>query len=116
MIRDKAGISSGGRRRRKAMFRRDQLAEVQDFLIRKDGGGAALENASRFPLSHTLDGCGHQLGSAMLESPNPENVSLRLDYKWGQVTLTRGSGCAHGRVVQLTVLLGMYHSPKQHVQ
>ena len=45
----------------------------------KDGGRAALENASRFPLSHSLDGCGNQPVSAMLENPNPENVSLRLD-------------------------------------
>jgi putative transposase len=45
----------------------------------KDGGGAALENASRFPLSHSLDGCGHQPGSAMLETQNQEKVSLSLD-------------------------------------
>jgi putative transposase len=45
----------------------------------KDGGCAALENASRFPLSHSLDGCGNQPVTAMLENPNPENVSLRLD-------------------------------------
>ena len=45
----------------------------------KDGGRAALENASRFPLSHSLDGCGHQLGSAMLETQNQEKVSLSLD-------------------------------------
>jgi putative transposase len=45
----------------------------------KDGGGTALENAPRLPLSHSLDGCGHQLKSAMLETPNPENVSLRMD-------------------------------------
>jgi putative transposase len=45
----------------------------------KDGGRAALENASRFPLSHSLDGCGNQPVTAMLENPNPENVSLRLD-------------------------------------
>jgi putative transposase len=45
----------------------------------KDGGGTALENAPRFPLSHSLDGCGPQLRSAMLETPNQENVSLRMD-------------------------------------
>ena len=45
----------------------------------KDGGGTALENAARFPLSHSLDGCGPQLGSAMLETQNLENVSLSLD-------------------------------------
>jgi putative transposase len=45
----------------------------------KDGGEAALENASRFPLSHSLDGCGHQPGSAMLETQNSEKVSLSLD-------------------------------------
>lgn len=45
----------------------------------KDGGGAALENAPRFLLSHSLDGCGSQLEGAMLETPNSENVSLRLD-------------------------------------
>jgi putative transposase len=36
----------------------------------KDGGPAALENAPRFPLSHSLDGCGPQLESAMLETPD----------------------------------------------
>jgi putative transposase len=45
----------------------------------KDGGGAALENASRFPLSHSPDGYGHQPVSAMLETQNPEKVSLSLD-------------------------------------
>ena len=45
----------------------------------KDGGGAALENASRFPLSHSLDGCGNQSMSAMLENQNQEKVSLSLD-------------------------------------
>ena len=45
----------------------------------KDGGPAALENAPRFPLSHSLDGGGNQPMSAMLETPNPEKVSLSLD-------------------------------------
>lgn len=45
----------------------------------KDGGRAASENASRFPLSHSLDGCGHQPGSATLETQNSEKVSLSLD-------------------------------------
>jgi putative transposase len=45
----------------------------------KDGGRAALENASRFPLSHSLDDYGHQPGSAMLETQNSEKVSLSLD-------------------------------------
>ena len=45
----------------------------------KDGGGAALENASRFPLSHNLDGCEKPSTGAMLATPNPENVSLRVD-------------------------------------
>ncbi len=45
----------------------------------KDGGRAALENASRFPLSPSLDACGHQPGSAMLENQNTEEVSLYLD-------------------------------------
>jgi putative transposase len=45
----------------------------------KDGGGAALENASRFPLSHSLDGCGNQSMSAMLETQNQEKVSLSPD-------------------------------------
>jgi putative transposase len=45
----------------------------------KDGGRAALENASRFPLSHSRDGCERQSGSAMLETQNLENVSLSLD-------------------------------------
>lgn len=45
----------------------------------KDGGRTALENAPRFPLSHSLDGCGNQSGSAMLETQNQEKVSLSLD-------------------------------------
>lgn len=45
----------------------------------KDGGGAALENASRFPLSPSLDGGGNPSSSAMLATPNPEKVSLSLD-------------------------------------
>ena len=45
----------------------------------KDGGRAALENASRFPLSHSLDGYGHEALSATLETQNPENVSLRME-------------------------------------
>ena len=45
----------------------------------KDGGGAALENAARFPLSHSLDGCGNQPMSAMLGNQNQETVSLSLD-------------------------------------
>ena len=45
----------------------------------KDGGGAALENASRFPLSPSLDGCENPPASAMLANSNPEKVSLSLD-------------------------------------
>lgn len=45
----------------------------------KDAGCARLENAARFPLSHSLDGGGHQPVSAMLETQNPEKVSLSLD-------------------------------------
>jgi len=45
----------------------------------KDGGPAALENAARFPLSHRRHGGGLETRSTMLETPNPENVSLRLD-------------------------------------
>jgi len=45
----------------------------------KDGGQAALENASRFPLSHSLDGCGHPPVSVMLESLKPKNLSLPLN-------------------------------------
>ena len=45
----------------------------------KDGGGAALENASRFPLSHRLDGCEKVTTGVVLENPNPEKVSLSVD-------------------------------------
>lgn len=45
----------------------------------KDGGRAALENAPCFPLFHSLDDCGHQPGSAALETQNQEKVSLSLD-------------------------------------
>jgi putative transposase len=45
----------------------------------KDGGGAALENAARFPLSPSLDGCGNRPMSPMLETQNPEKVSLSVD-------------------------------------
>lgn len=45
----------------------------------KDAGSARLENASRFPLSPSLDGGGHQPVSAMLETQNQEKVSLSLD-------------------------------------
>lgn len=45
----------------------------------KDAGYARLENASRFPLFPSLDGGGHQPVSAMLETQNPEEVSLSLD-------------------------------------
>lgn len=45
----------------------------------KDGGGAALENASRFPLSPSPDGGQLPSSSAMLATPNPEKVSLSLD-------------------------------------
>lgn len=45
----------------------------------KDGGGAALENAPRFPLSPSPDGCENPPASAMLATPNPEKVSLSLD-------------------------------------
>ena len=45
----------------------------------KDAGGARLENASRFPLSHNPDGCQRVVTTAVLENPNPEKVSLSLD-------------------------------------
>ena len=45
----------------------------------KDGGRAALENASRFPLSHRFDGCQKVTTGVVLENPNPEKVSLSLD-------------------------------------
>lgn len=46
------------------------------------GKDASLGNPAKnagFPLSHSHDGCGNQSMSAMLETPNPENVSLRMD-------------------------------------
>jgi putative transposase len=45
----------------------------------KDAGGARLENASRFPLSHSLDGGEKVVTTAVLENPNPEKVSLSVD-------------------------------------
>jgi putative transposase len=57
----------------------EEFAKMAAGDCGKDGGRAALENASRFPLSHSHDGCGHQPGSAMLETQNQEKVSLSLD-------------------------------------
>jgi putative transposase len=57
----------------------EEFAKTAAVACGKDGGGTALENAARFPLSHRLDGCGNQSGSAMLETQNQENVSLSLD-------------------------------------
>jgi len=57
----------------------EEFAKMAAGDCGKDGGRAALENASRFPLSHSHDGCGHQPGSAMLENQNQEKVSLSLD-------------------------------------
>ncbi len=57
----------------------EEFAKSAAGACGKDGGGAALENASRFPLSHSRDGGGQQPGSAMLETQNLENVSLSLD-------------------------------------
>ena len=45
----------------------------------KDGGGAALENASRFPLSPSLDGYETVATGVVSENPNPEKVSLSVD-------------------------------------
>jgi putative transposase len=45
----------------------------------KDGGGAALENAARFPLSPSLGGGETEPASAMLANSNPETVTLRVD-------------------------------------
>jgi putative transposase len=45
----------------------------------KDAGCARLENASRFPLSHSLDGCQKVSRDVVLETQEPEKVSLSLD-------------------------------------
>ena len=45
----------------------------------KDAGGTRLENAPRFPLSHSLDGGQRVVTKAVLENPNPEKVSLSVD-------------------------------------
>jgi putative transposase len=45
----------------------------------KDAGCARLENAARFPLSHSFDGCGMIVRGVVLENPNPEKVSLSVD-------------------------------------
>ena len=45
----------------------------------KDAGYARLENAARFPLSHSLDGDEKMVTSVALENPKPEEVSLSLD-------------------------------------
>jgi hypothetical protein len=57
----------------------EEFAKTSAGGYGKDGGKAALENASRFPLSHSLDGCGQQPVSAMLETQNQEKVSLPLE-------------------------------------
>jgi hypothetical protein len=45
----------------------------------KDAGGARLENAARFPLSHSLDGYEKVVTNVASETQNPEKVSLSLD-------------------------------------
>jgi putative transposase len=45
----------------------------------KDAGCARLENAARFPLSHSHDGYEKVTMTVVLESPNPEKVSLSVD-------------------------------------
>ncbi len=45
----------------------------------KDAGCTRLEDASRFPLSHSLDGGGQVSTGVVLQNPNPEKVSLSLD-------------------------------------
>jgi len=45
----------------------------------KDGGAAALENASRFPLSPSLNGYGMVATGVVSDNPNPEKVSLSVD-------------------------------------
>ena len=45
----------------------------------KDAGCARLQNAARFPLSHSLDGDEKIVKNVAWESPNPEKVSLSLD-------------------------------------
>jgi putative transposase len=57
----------------------EEFAKASAGGYGKDGGKTALENAARFPLSHSLDGCGSQLRSAMLKTQNQENVSSSLD-------------------------------------
>ena len=45
----------------------------------KDAGCARLENAARFPLSHSLDGYEKVVTNVASETQNPEKVSLSLD-------------------------------------
>ena len=45
----------------------------------KDAGYARLENAARFPLSHSLDGYEKVVTNVASETQNPEKVSLSLD-------------------------------------
>jgi hypothetical protein len=49
----------------------------------KDAGCARLENAARFPLSHSLDGYEKVVTNVASETQNPEKVSLSLDLKMG---------------------------------
>jgi hypothetical protein len=45
----------------------------------KDAALGNPANNAEFPLSHSHDGYGNESASAMLETQNPENVSLSLD-------------------------------------
>jgi putative transposase len=57
----------------------EEFAKVAATGCGKDAGGARLENASRFPLSPSLDGCEKVSTAVVLETNNPEKVSLSLD-------------------------------------
>lgn len=57
----------------------EEFAKSAETGRGKDAGCARLENASRFPLSHRLDGCEKATTGVVFENPNPEKVSLSVD-------------------------------------
>ncbi len=57
----------------------EEFAKAATTGCGKDGGSATLENAARFPLSPSHDGCESVANMAISEDQNPEKVSLSVD-------------------------------------
>lgn len=57
----------------------EEFAKAAATSCGKDGGSATLENAPRFPLSPSHDGCERLANMAILEEQNPGKVSLSVD-------------------------------------